>query len=79
MKNLGCYTKALEVSFAKRMQELQERISILEDNVEEITRSKKNQAQNIHEIWNTMERRNLQIIGIEKREETQAKSTENIF
>ena len=34
------------------MQELQERISILEDNVEEITLSKKIQAQNIHEtLW----------------------------
>lgn len=36
------------------------------------------QAQNTQEIWDTMKRSNLYIIGIEE-EEVQIKSTENIF
>ena len=35
--------------------------------------------QNIQEIWDTMERPNLRIIGIEEGDEVQLKSTETIF
>ena len=35
---------------------------------------------NIQEIWLTMKRqKNLQVIGIEEQEETQAKTTENVL
>jgi hypothetical protein len=36
-------------------------------------------AQNIKEIWDTMKRPNLRIIGIEEGEEIRVKGTENIF
>lgn len=59
------------------------RITDANDKVEEIdisaktnVKPKKLQAQNSKEIWDTMKRQNLGIIGIEE-EETQAKGTEN--
>ena len=39
MKNLQCQTKAIEVSLTNRVQDVEERISGLEDNVEEIDHS----------------------------------------
>ena len=74
-------------SMNSRTQEMEERISSAEDTIEEINssvkgniKSNKSLTQNIHEIWNTMKRPNLRIIGIEE-EEVQLKgnSTENLF
>ena len=62
---------------------MEERISSAEDTIEEIDSSVKENikfneslTQNIQEIWDTMKRPNLRIIGIE---EAQLKNTENIF
>ena len=63
---------------------MEERISSTEKTREEIDSSvkenikyNKSLTQNIQEIWDTKERPNLRIIGIEG-EEAQVKSTENI-
>ena len=70
---------------SSRIQEMGERISSAEDTIEEIDssvkeniKSNKSLTQNIQEIWDTMKRPNLRIIGI-KEEEVQLKGTENIF
>ncbi|KAL6037201.1 hypothetical protein STEG23_016771 [Scotinomys teguina] len=64
---------------------MEDRISNVEDTIEEIdssvkenTKSKKVIKQNVQEIWDTMKRPNLRIIGIEG-EEYQLKGMENIF
>ena len=64
---------------------MEERISSAEDTIQEIDSSvkenikyNKSLTQNIQEIWDTMKRPNLRIIGI-KEGEVQLKSTENIF
>ena len=69
-----------------RIQEMGERISSTEDTIEEIDssvreniKSSKSLTQNIQEVWDTMKRPNLRIIGIEEGEQVQLKSTENIF
>ena len=61
-----------------------ERITGTEDTIEEIdalnkenSKSNKFLAQNIQELWDTMKRTNLRIIGID--EKLQIKGTENIF
>ena len=68
-----------------RIQETEERIARAEDTREEIDssvkeniKSNKSLTQNIQEIWDTMERPNLRIIGVEG-EEVQLKHTENIL
>ncbi|ERE81283.1 Transposase, L1 containing protein [Cricetulus griseus] len=74
------------VSITNRIQETEERISVVEDSLEDIQsstkenhKSNKSLTQNIQEIWDTMKRQNLRIIGIEEGEEIQLKGTENIF
>ena len=62
---------------------MEERISGIGNLIEEIdTLVKENinlkNAQNIKEIWDTMKRPNLRIIGVKEREEIQVKGTENI-
>ena len=49
--------------------------SLAKENI----KSNKFLTQNIQEIWDTMKRTNLRIIGIEEGEEIQLKGTENIF
>ena len=73
-------------SINSRIQEMEERISSAEDTIEEIDssmketiKSNKSLTQNIQEIWDTMKRPNLFIIGIEEGEEVQLKIRENIF
>ena len=65
---------------------MEERISSIEDTIEETdslvkenNKSNKFLTQNIQEIWDTMKRLNLGIIGVEEGEELQLKGTENIF
>jgi|UPI00001F01F0 hypothetical protein len=72
---------------------MEQRISGIEDTIEDMdTWSKKmlinvkkknkkykNLAQSIQEIWDTITRPNLKIIGIDKGKETQVKGTESIL
>lgn len=71
---------------------MEQRISGIKDTIEDMdTWSKKmlinvkkqnknkNLAQSIQEIWDTITRPNLKIIGIDKGKETQAKGTESIL
>ena len=65
---------------------MEERISESEDTIEKInalikenSKSNKFSSQNIQEIWDTIKKPNLRIIGIEEGEELQIKGPENIF
>lgn len=66
-----------------RIWKMEERLSGFKAKVEEmdisVKESRKIQAQNIQEFWDTMNIPNLLIIGIEEGEETQVRGTENIF
>ncbi|KAL6087914.1 hypothetical protein STEG23_008170 [Scotinomys teguina] len=75
-----------DTSITNKIQEMEDRISNVEDTIEEIdstvkenTKTKKVIKQNVQEIWDTMKRSNIRIIGIEEGEEYQLKGTENIF
>jgi hypothetical protein len=57
-----------------RIQEIEERISGIEDITENT-----DLTQNIQEIQDTMKRLNLRIIGIENNEDSQLKGPVNIF
>jgi hypothetical protein len=67
------------------MQEIEEKISGIEDMIKEIDKLDKNAkckkflTQNIQEMWDTMKRPNLRIIGIEEGEHSQFKGPEYIF
>jgi hypothetical protein len=81
MENLG---KRAGVTDANMPNRTQERISGMEDTIEETTvtenaKSKKLLIQNIQEIWDTMKRPNLAIIGIEESEDSQLKGPANII
>jgi phosphoribosyl-dephospho-CoA transferase len=65
---------------------MEERISDAEDSIENISTTIKENAkckkvltQNIQEIQDTMRRPNLQIIGVDEREDFQLKGPANIF
>jgi len=65
-----------DISITNRMQEIEERISGVEDSIEIIdttvkdnVKQKKLLAQNIQEIQDTMRRSNLRIIGTEESED----------
>jgi uncharacterized coiled-coil protein SlyX len=86
MENLGKRSGITDVSIANRIQEMEKRISGVEDTVEEIDPSVKENSkyknlltQSIQEIQGTMKRPNLRIIGIEKNEDCQLKGPENVF
>jgi uncharacterized coiled-coil protein SlyX len=81
MENLGKRTGPTDT---KRIQEMEERISGVQDTIEEINmpvkenaKSKKLMSKHIQEIWDTMKRTNLRIMGIE--EDSQLKALENTF
>ncbi|KAL6056979.1 hypothetical protein STEG23_026440 [Scotinomys teguina] len=70
-----------DASITNRIQEMEDRISNVEDTIEEIdstvkenTKTKKAIKQNVQEIWDTMKRPNIRIIGIEEGEEYQLKA-----
>ena len=74
-----------QATLTNRIQEMEERISGVEDTIEEMDTSVKGNvkyrrilAHNIQEIWNTMKILNLSIIGREE-EESLIKGQENIF
>ncbi|ERE67250.1 LINE-1 type transposase domain-containing protein 1 [Cricetulus griseus] len=86
MERLDKQSGTKDVSITNRIQEMEERISAIEDSLEDIhssakenLKSNKSLTQNIQEIWDIMKRPNLRIIGIEEGEETVFKGTENIF
>ncbi|KAL6030403.1 hypothetical protein STEG23_017091 [Scotinomys teguina] len=86
VEKLSKRTGNTDASKPNRIQETEDRIFNAEDTIEEIdpsvkenTKSKKVIIQNVQEIWDTMKRPNLRIIGIEEGEEYQLKGTENIF
>ena len=85
-KNLGKKTGTTEVSITNRLQEMEERISGVEDTMEEIdvsvkenVKSKKFLTQTVQEIQDNMKRQNLRIIGIEEKEDSLLQGPENIF
>ena len=85
MENLGKWRGSIETSIIDRIQQIEERISGAEDTIGEIDslakeniKSNKFFTQNIQEIWHTMKRANLRIIGVEEKE-LQLNGTENIF
>ena len=78
IENLGKRTETTERSITNRKQEIEERISDTEDTIEEINalikeqnKSNKFLTQNIQEIWDTVRRPNLRIIGVEEGEDKQ--------
>ncbi len=86
MENLGKRTGTTETSTNNRLQEIEERMSDTEDTIEKIntlikenSKTNKFSSQNIQEIWDTIKRPNLRIIGIEEGEEVQLNGPENIF
>ncbi|ERE73592.1 Transposase, L1 containing protein [Cricetulus griseus] len=86
MERLDKQSGTKDVSISNRILEMEERISATEDSLEDIysstkenLKSNKTLTQNIQEIWDTVKRPNLRIIGEEEGEETLLKGTENIF
>ena len=86
MENLGKRSGITDGSITNRIQVIGERISGVEDTVEETdttvkekSKYKKLLAQRIQEIQDTMKRPNLRIIGIEENEDSQFKGPENVF
>jgi uncharacterized coiled-coil protein SlyX len=74
----------MDTSITNRIQEIEERILGAEDTIEDIDKTVRENAkckefltQNIQEIWNTMERPNLRIIGIEESKDSQLKGPAN--
>jgi uncharacterized coiled-coil protein SlyX len=77
MEDLGKWSGITDVSIDNRIQEIEERISGVEDtienidtNVKENSKHKKLLTQNIQEIQDTMKRSNLRIIGIEENKDS---------
>jgi uncharacterized coiled-coil protein SlyX len=86
LENLGKRSGVIDASITNRIQEIEERISEVEDTrenidttVKENAKCKKRLTQNIQEIQDTMRRSNLRIICIEESEDSQLKGPVNIF
>ena len=82
MERLDKRSGTIDVSITNRIQEMEERISAIEDSLEDIYTSTKENlksnnslTQNIQEIWDTVKRPNLGIEG----EESLLNGTENLF
>ena len=85
METLEKRSRVIDASITNRIQEIEERISGIEDITEDIDitvkenrKCKKFLTQNTHETQDTMKRPNLRIIEIEQREDSQCKGPENI-
>jgi prefoldin subunit 5 len=83
---LGKKSGAIDASINNIIQEMEERISGVEDSIEnmdttikENTKCKKIQNQNTQKIQNTIRRPNLRIIGIDENEDFQLKWPVNTF
>jgi hypothetical protein len=86
IENLGKRSGAIKTSITNKIQEIEERISVTDDTIENIdTRTQENAkckkflTQNIQEIQETMRKPNLRIIGIEESEDSQLKGPVYIF
>ena len=86
MENLAKRSRITDVSITNRIQEIEEWVSGVEDTVEEIdttvkenSKHKKLLTQSIQDIQDTMKRPNLRIIGIEGSKDSQLKGSENFF
>jgi hypothetical protein len=73
MENLGKRSGVTNVTITNRIQKIEERILVVEDTVEEIDTTVKENSkhkilltQSIHKIQGTMKRPILRIIGIEE-------------
>ena len=85
MEIMKKFSGITNTSLKSRIQQMEERLSSAEDTIEKIDslvkeniKSNKSLTQNSQEIWNTIKRPNIRIIGIEEGE-AQLKSTENVF
>jgi hypothetical protein len=86
IEGLGKKSGTIEVSISNRIQEMEERISGAEDSIRNRDKTIKENAKckmiltkNIKEIQDTKRRPNLQIIGVDEKEDFQFKGPENIF
>jgi hypothetical protein len=85
MENQEKRPGVIDASTNNRLQEIEEKISSTEDNIEHIDTTLKENAkckklltQNIQEIQNILRKSNL-VLGIEKSEDSQLKGPVNIF
>jgi chromosome segregation ATPase len=86
IETLGKKSGTIDASISNRIQEMEERMSGVEDSIENIgttlkenTKHKRILTQNIQEIQDTMRRPNLLIIGVDENEDFQLKGPANIF
>jgi uncharacterized coiled-coil protein SlyX len=86
METLEKRSEVTDASIINRIQEIEERISVLEDTIEGINattnenaKSKKFLTQKFQEIQDTGKRLNLRLIGIEESESSQLRGPKNIF
>jgi chromosome segregation ATPase len=86
LESLGKRSGVIGASITNRIQEIKERISGTEDNIENIDITVKENvkctkllSQNIQEIQDTMKRPNLKIVGIEESKDSQLKGLIKIF
>jgi predicted nucleic acid-binding Zn-ribbon protein len=86
IENLGKRSEVIDTSITDRIQEIEERISGAEDNIENIDTTVKENVkcknlitQNIQKFQHRIRRPNLRIIGIEESEDFQLKGTVKIF
>ena len=63
----------------RRISDADDTITKIDTLIKENIKSNKFLTLSIQEIWDTMKRPNLKIVGIQEREELQLKGTENIF
>lgn len=78
MRNLGKRTGITEATFTKIIEDIEERISGVQNIIEENLKPKTLLKHNIWEIWKTINTSNLEILGIEGKE-FQLLYPENIF
>ena len=86
MENLGKRSGATDASITNKIQEREERISGIEDTLEDFDtvvkeniKHKQILTQNIQEIQETRRRPNLRIIGIEDSKDSQLKEPKSII
>jgi archaeosine-15-forming tRNA-guanine transglycosylase len=86
MENLGKRIGTTDASITNRIQGMEERLSGIQDTIEESTLVNENAKckkfltqKQPKKIWDTMKRPKLRVIGLEESEDSQFKGPENIF